>query len=128
MNCLNHPEMAAIAPCTGCAESFCARCLVTIKSERYCGSCKTMAVPAAASAVQVPCKEASDALKYAIVGLLILGPILEPIAMARAFKARALLKGDPTLTGIGKANVALMLSTIVILLWVFGFVRRFASP
>ena len=127
MNCLNHAETAAVATCTGCADAFCARCLVTINSERYCGSCKTMAVPAAAPAVQVPCKEASDALKYAIVGLLIFGPILEPLALARAFKARALLRGDPTLTGIGKANVALLLSTAVIALWIVMLVKTVSS-
>jgi len=86
-----------------------------------------MAVPAAAPAVQVPCKEASDALKYAIVGLLIFGPILEPLALARAFKARALLRGDPTLTGISKANVALLLSTAVIALWIVMLVKTVSS-
>ena len=44
MQCKNHPEATAVDRCVGCAEPFCANCLVELHGQKYCGSCKVMAV------------------------------------------------------------------------------------
>lgn len=75
MDCKNHPGTAAVARCVGCSESFCANCLVDIHGQKYCGQCKVMAAQAAPviEGRALPCKEAGEALKYAIVGIFCFG-------------------------------------------------------
>jgi hypothetical protein len=123
MDCHHHPGVAARAPCTGCAEAFCSQCLVTLKGQPYCASCKSMAV-ADAVPVQVPCKEASEALKYALLGIFCFGIVLEPMAITKALAARRLIQEDPTLSGAGKANAALVLGCAILALWVLGMVSK----
>jgi len=128
MECHNHAGVAAAGNCTGCAEAFCAHCLVTIKGAPYCASCKTMAVAPGAMAIQVPCKEASDALKYALIGTFCFGIILEPIAISKALAARKRMSEDPTLTGRGKATAALICAAVVLVLWIVGIMSRAMAP
>lgn len=45
MQCKNHPSLAAVDRCVGCAEPFCHACLVEIHGEKYCSQCKVMALP-----------------------------------------------------------------------------------
>ncbi len=45
MQCKNHPSLAAVDRCVGCAEPFCHACLVEIHGEKYCTQCKVMALP-----------------------------------------------------------------------------------
>ena len=71
MQCKNHAGIGAVDRCTGCAEPFCGNCLVEIHGRKYCGSCKVLAVggqPVAPESM-IPCPEASDSLKYAIIGI-----------------------------------------------------------
>lgn len=63
-----------------------------------------------------PCKEASDAFKFAIIGLLIIGIILEPIAISKALKAKKMINSNPRLTGSGKANAAIIIGIIYLIL------------
>ena len=70
------------------------------------------------------CKEAGSALTYAIVGLFCLGIILEPIAISKALKARKMMELNPRLTGSGKANAALMIAIVGLVLWVLGIIIR----
>lgn len=65
------------------------------------------------------CKEAKDALIYSLVGIVCLGIILEPIAIYKALQAKKIIAMNPQLDGIGKANAAL---TIGILLLVVNVV------
>jgi hypothetical protein len=126
MDCHNHPAVSAAGACTGCAEPFCRQCMVVLMGQPYCGSCKAMAVPEAV-AVQVPCKQASEALKYALVGIFCFGIVLEPVAIAKALEARKLIQADPTLSGSGKATAALVLGCSILALWVIAMYSKFAG-
>lgn len=129
MYCKDHPEVEAIARCAGCQESFCGNCLVDLHGEQYCGSCKMMGidgVPIVEEAT-VPCEEAGEALKYAIIGIFCFGIILGPIAISKAREAKRLIEADPTLTGAGKASAAQIIGVVVIILWVVGMLSRCAS-
>lgn len=127
--CKNHPGVPVFDRCVACAEPFCSDCLVEIQGQKYCASCKVMAVqgnPVAAIASR-PCKEATEALTMAIIGLLICGIILEPMAISKANKAKAKIAADPTLTGSGKVTAAITIGVIGLALWVIGMIVRFAS-
>ena len=78
MQCKNHPDLQAVDRCIGCAEPFCGDCLVEIHGQKYCGSCKIMALkgqPLILEEPTIPCKEANEALTYAIVGIFCCGII-----------------------------------------------------
>ena len=126
MECKNHPGVEAIARCTGCAEPFCENCLVEIQGHKYCGSCKGLAIQDAPAVEEsmVPCKEASEALTYAIIGIFCFGIILEPIALLKASKAKKLIRMNPNLTGGGKATAATIIAVIALILWILGLVAR----
>ncbi len=126
MECKNHPGAEAVARCAGCAEPFCAACLVPIRGQQYCGSCKVMAVqgqPLAEEAT-LPCKEANEAMWYAIIGLFCFGIILGPLAISKALKARKMISLNPRLTGSGKATAGLVIGIVALVLWVLGLIGR----
>lgn len=126
MECKNHPGVQAVERCAGCAEPFCSDCLVEMHGRSYCGSCKVLAVqgqPMVEEAT-LPCKEADEALKYAIIGIFCFGIILEPMAIAKAIKAKRMMDANPRLTGSGKANAALIVGIVALVLWVIGIIVR----
>ena len=126
MDCENHAGVQAAGACSGCAESFCENCLVTIKNERYCGQCKGMAIPPSAGLpIQQECGEANDALKLAVVGIFCFGIILEPLALHKAIKAKRRMREDPTLTGHGKATAATVIACCALMLWAIGILSKF---
>lgn len=127
MDCQAHPGVAAIAQCAGCAEPFCANCLVTLKGVQYCGSCKGMAVSVVGVPILQECQEAAEALKYSIVGIVCFGIILEPLAINKALKARQLIAANPSLGGKGKATAALIIAIVVLVINVLGLVARFSG-
>ena len=129
MPCLNHPEVAATARCAGCAEDFCENCMVEINGQHYCGSCKVMAVTGQPQpeVATMPCKEAGEALTYAIFGLFCFGIILEPVAIVKAVKARKMLEANPQLTGSGKATAAMIIAIVGLVLWVVGLIVRIGT-
>lgn len=117
MECRNHPAATAMDRCAGCMEPFCSSCLVAVRGRKYCASCKVMAVGNRMPMVDVgtmPCPEANEALKYAIIGILCFGPILEPIALWKAIQAKKLIAANPMLTGSGKATAAVVISCIIL--------------
>jgi len=128
VNCRNHPNVAAVARCAGCAEPFCGNCLVDIQGKQYCASCKVMALQGATApmieAATIPCKEADEALKYAIIGIFCFGIILEPIALVKASKAKKMMAMNPRLTGSGKVTAAYVIAICALLLWVLGILAR----
>ena len=75
----------------------------------------------------IPCKEANEALTYAIVGIFCFGIILEPIALVKASKARKMLALNPRLHGSGKVTAAYIIASIALLLWIIGMISRIAS-
>ena len=130
MQCKNHPEVPAADRCAGCAESFCNDCLVELQGQKYCASCKSLALRGATPIVEeatIPCKEAKDALTYSIVGIFCFGIILEPIAISKALKAKKMIAMNPRLTGSGKATAALIIGIVALVLWVLGMIARFAA-
>lgn len=131
MQCKNHPEVVAADRCAGCAEPFCNDCLVEIQGKKYCASCKTMAMrggaPPVVEEATIPCKEAKDALIYAIVGIFCFGIILEPIAISKALKARKMMEMNPQLTGSGKATAALIIGIVALVLWVLSIIARIVA-
>jgi hypothetical protein len=130
MQCKNHSTAPAVDRCAGCAEAFCADCLVDIQGQKYCGSCKIMALkgpPIMAEEATEPCKEANDALTYSIIGIFCFGIILEPIAISKALKARQMIKLNPRLSGYGKTTAALIIASVGLVLWVLGIIARVAD-
>lgn len=126
IECKNHAGVQAAGRCAGCAEAFCPNCLVDIQGQKYCGSCKVMALrgkPMVEEAT-IPSATANDALKYALIGIICFGIILEPMAIAKAIKAKKEIAADPQLTGSGKANAALVIGIVALLLWVVGLIAR----
>lgn len=127
MECRNHPATPAADRCTGCMEPFCENCLVTIRGQKYCGSCKVMALGGQTpvfEAVTELSEDAKEALKYAIIGLFCFGIILEPIAISKALKAKKMIAANPNLTGSGRATAALIIASVGLLLWVAGIIVR----
>ena len=129
MECKNHPGNEAVDRCAGCAESFCADCLVEVQGQKYCGSCKVMAVEGqlVVEEATIPCEEAGSALTYAIVGIFCFRIILEPVAIVKALKAKKMIATNPRLTGSGKATAALIIGGISLLLWVLGTIAKIAQ-
>ena len=128
MQCKNHVERVAIERCTGCAEPFCGDCLVEMHGQKYCGSCKVMALKGGEPIVLEhrtrPSKEADEALKFALIGIFCFGFILEPVALFKAAEARKSIKMDPELTGAGKANAATVIAVVILTLWILGIVAK----
>ena len=73
---------------------------------------------------EMPCPEADEALKYAIIGIFCFGIILEPIAIHKALEARKQIAMNPNLTGSGKATAALVIGVVCLILWVIGIAQR----
>ena len=126
MNCRNHEGVAAEDRCAGCAEAFCSHCLVQVAGRKYCGACKVMAVQGPPQVIDgnMVCEEAGKALTFAIIGIFCFGIVFGPMAIRKAVQARKLIRDDPRLTGLAKANVALILGIMVLILWVLGMIAR----
>ena len=130
MECKNHPGVEAVDRCGGCSEAFCGNCLVEIQGQKLCGSCKVMAIQGQPPIPPEPtrtCKEARDALMWAIFGLFCCGIIFEPIALHKASNAKKMIDADPTLGGRGMATAATIIAVIGLILWGLGMLARFAK-
>jgi len=131
MNCIKHAAVAAAGTCAACAEPFCSACLVPIKGAKYCAECKTSALKGdSVASNQGPvgvCEEANEALKYALIGIVCFGIILEPIAISKALKAKKMIAENPRLEGSGKATAALIIACAALGLWVLGVIARVSA-
>src|SRR5215210_3163642 len=129
IQCRNHPGVPAYSRCAGCAEAFCGNCMVNINGQNYCGSCKVLAVQGRPMYEQATMASpaADDALKYAIIGIFCFGIILEPIAIAKALKAKKMMAANPNLTGSGKATAALIIGIVGLVLWVLSIIAKVAN-
>jgi hypothetical protein len=90
--------------------------------------------PAPLQAGSVHCQEATNALIVAIVGFFICTPILGPIALSMAIKARNMIRQDPRLSGEGTALAALILggletgvTVLLVLFLLIGLLGGLAS-
>jgi hypothetical protein len=130
MQCKNHSDINAVDRCGGCAEPFCPDCLVEVLGQKYCGSCKVMAIkgqPVVEEEPTVPCPLAKEALQYAIVSIFCLGIFLAPAALIKASQAKKLIAADPKLQGAGKVTAAIVIAWCVIGLWILGMIAKFAA-
>ena len=75
----------------------------------------------------IPCKEATEALTYGIIGLFCFGIVLGPVAISKALKARKMIAMNPRLAGSGKATAGLILGTLALVFWVIGIATRVAA-
>jgi hypothetical protein len=75
----------------------------------------------------LPCKEAGDALKYAVLGLFCFGIFLEPYAIKKGLDAKKMIAANPGMTGGGKATAAIVLGSIILGLWVLGILTKLAG-
>ena len=130
MKCKNHADVEAVDRCSACAEPFCPDCLVEIHGQKYCGSCKVVAVkgqPVIEEEPTIPCKEAGEALTMAIFSIFCFGIILAPMALVKASKARKLIAADPRLQGSGKITAAMVIGWCVLGLWIVGAIVKAAA-
>jgi hypothetical protein len=116
IKCKKHPEIQAEDRCTDCGDNFCVDCLIEIEDEKFCDSCNSILIQEGAT---FPCKQASSALIFAIIGLIFIGIILEPIAISKALKAKKIISTNPRLTGSNKATAAIIIAIIYLLLFIF---------
>ena len=72
----------------------------------------------------IPCKEASEALQYAIVSIFCFGLILAPVALGKVAKAKKILALNPKLQGSGKVTAATAIAWSVLVLWLLGVLGR----
>ncbi|MBI3926626.1 MAG: hypothetical protein HY319_13880 [Armatimonadetes bacterium] len=134
MNCRNHPDTAAVSRCTGCAEPFCFNCSVEVRGQPYCSDCKMMAVEGTPTALladdgqAIPCTEAWEALKYALIGFVCCFYFVTgPLAIIKGLEARRIAKSNPAYYGIGVANAAIAIGSIQVWIFVLGLVGRGAQ-
>ena len=133
MECKNHPSVPATDRCAGCAEPFCGNCLVDIRGQKYCGSCKVLALQGSQPAVlaeeegSIPCKEANEALTLAIISLFCFGIILGPLAISKAQKAKKMIALNPKLAGSGKATAAIIIGIVSFILCALLIVSRISN-
>jgi len=126
MPCQNHPESGANGTCSGCAEPFCASCLVSVRGVTYCAGCKNMAITGVSPQAVAVCADARSALGLAFVGIVFCGPVLGPLAIAKASSARKQIAANPALGGKGWADAATVVGSVVlafVLLYVVQLVR-----
>lgn len=117
--CQRHPATAAAAPCAQCAAPFCEDCLVIAQGKSWCRACltATVALLPPPTAGTIRCREADQALRLALIGVFVLGPILEPIALIRASQARRLMVKDARLTGDAKVALATAIAIAALAIW-----------
>jgi len=60
---------------------------------------------------------AESALSYALLGLILCGVVLGPLAIAKANQAREAMRNDPTLTGEGLATAGTVIGIVDLLAW-----------
>ncbi|MGD1020915.1 MAG: DUF4190 domain-containing protein [Verrucomicrobiia bacterium] len=129
MQCKNHPDVSAFDNCAGCAQPYCAFCLLVIAGKRYCSEC----VPAARKEHPIveesrPCELADEALKCAITGVFFFGFVVGVVAIYKAIKAREIIAYNPHLTGSGKAIAAIVIGVFAIVVWVLAFILKITHP
>ena len=73
----------------------------------------------------VPSEAAGKALTYSIVGLFCFGMVFGPMAIAKALEARKEIQEDPSMAGLGKANVGLLLGLTDVISWVLYLIEKF---
>ena len=116
-------------------ESRCPYCSDIIDGP-FCMRCNQVVVPAGVNIPMMPsvafsttrAPEASEAIKYAIIGLFCLGFIFGFLAIRSGIKAKEQIARNPRLEGAGLATFAQVLGAFEILLTVIVFLRLLSGP
>lgn len=131
--CQTHPTVAALDRCAGCAEPFCSNCMIEMYGQRYCGSCKVMALKGQPMPElgRFPCKESTTALVLAIISIFmifcpIIGLIFGGASLAQAHKALQLINANPQLMGGEKARAARIIGGVALLLSILNWIANIA--
>jgi len=138
--CKKHPDVAAAGRCTGCAEEYCANCLIEMSGQKYCGGCKTMAlegrvpssVAAAVEAREFPSQDANKAFGSGIGGFIlggigcfwIAGIVLGIQAIVKGLNARSAVVNDTSPMAKYKATAAVVMGVAAILLNIGNLIAR----
>src|SRR3569833_2208040 len=85
--CMCHPHTDTTFGCSRCGRAFCGSCLTTLRGQWLCGYCKGILVHELSRGRIDLDRRASESLSFALIGLVCLGPILEPIALFRSVGA-----------------------------------------
>ena len=70
----------------------------------------------------ISCREANEALVYAIVGLFCCGFILAPLALHKASQAKKLIEANYRLQGSGKVTAATAIAIVELILWIAALI------
>ena len=76
----------------------------------------------AADEAPISCREANEALIYAIVGLFGCGLFLAPLALHKASQAKKMIESNYRLQGSGKVTAATAIAIIELILWASAFI------
>ena len=139
-SCVNRPlqQLAGVAATTAPpkpartlnpGESYCPTCGDLVAG--VCFRCRQPIVGGEYSGVKQTAPEASEALRYAIIGLFCFGIILGPMAIARGAAAKRTIAMDPRYDGEGIATAAQILGGIEIglfALYILGAIVGSSRP
>lgn len=93
----------------------------------YCGSCKVLALGGRTpmlEAMTQPCADAGTAMNLAVMSFFCFGIVLGPMAIIKGLGARNEIAANPRLTGWGKANAAVVLALIGLVLTVMNYTMK----
>jgi hypothetical protein len=120
-SCLNHPEVPTERRCGQCGQPFCEDCLVDIQGRPICSTCKALVLRDMQRRGGTRNKLAHDAFMYSLVGMVICGVVLEPMALLKGIQALQQFKQDPSLPDRWKAVTAVVISGLMISIYVVYF-------
>jgi len=109
--CYQHDDRAMMAYCAGCARSCCPDCVLEISGDYYCERCRDQLARDVHQKSVLP--EAWWAVLMALVatvfGFKLVGLLLGPYAISRAWKAQQILADAYWLRGIWHVRAAYVL-------------------
>jgi hypothetical protein len=116
----------------GCSEDTkkCPMCGETIKAValkcKHCGEYLDKSLKKDEAPVG-PLKEATDSLKYSLIGIFCIGFILGPIAVVKGIKALNMIREEPRYEGKGKAIAGIIIGSLECLLYIFALLARLSE-
>jgi hypothetical protein len=123
--CRNHPGVETAGFCGDCGLPFCPDCLVEFYGRPLCARCKWLLVRDIQRRFDVRDRLAHNAFVRSLVGLLLCGPIFEPLALAAGIQALRRHRGDAAFQDRWKAVTAVVISSIYCLLMLFWIIAMF---
>ena len=134
-SCVNRPlqQLAGAAPVAATrpmrqlnpGENFCPTCGDVVSG--VCFRCRQPVFGGEYTGVKQTAPEASEALRYAIIGLFCFGVILGPLAIAKGASAKRTIAMDPRYEGEGIATAAQIIGGIELGLFVLYIIAAIAG-